>query len=171
MGLQVDGGHAADCRKGCGRGAASTQARLLALRRRGGARDANRLRSARHLRAPGIDQPAVQPISALGINARLSLFIGLVEFYRLLGPQARVARCLASLFDPALYPRTGSCVDLNQEEIGLLSAVSRQRTNEALHQLERDGLLRVAFGSVTVLDLPALRGYSAARPASRRRGP
>ena len=105
------------------------------------------------------------------INARLSLFIGLVEFDRLLGPQARVARCLASLFDPALYPRTGNCVDLNQEEIGLLSAVSRQRTNEALHQLERDGLLRVAFGSVTVLDLPALRGYSTARPASRPRGP
>ena len=105
------------------------------------------------------------------LNARLSLFIGLVEFDRLLGPQARVARCLASLFDPALYPRTGTCVELSQEEIGLLSAVSRQRTNEALHQLERDGLLRVAFGSVTVLDLPALRGYSTARPASRPRGP
>ena len=105
------------------------------------------------------------------LNARLSLCVGLVEFDRLLGPQARVARCLASLFDPALYPRTGNCVDLNQEEIGLLSAVSRQRTNEALHQFERDGLLRVAFGSVTVLYLPALRGYSTARPASRRRGP
>ena len=38
------------------------------------------------------------------LNARLSLFIGLVEFDRLLGPEARVARCLASLFDPALYP-------------------------------------------------------------------
>ena len=105
------------------------------------------------------------------LNARLSLFIGLVEFDRLLGPEARVARCLASLFDPALYPRSGSCVELSQEEIGLLSAVSRQRTNEALHELERAGLLRVEFGRVTVLDLAGLRGYSAVRPAGARRRP
>lgn len=93
------------------------------------------------------------------LNARLSLFIGLVEYDRLLGPEARVARCLASLFDPDLYPNVGRFVRLNQEEIGLLSALSRQRANEALHELERAGLLRVEFGGVSVLDLPGLRGY------------
>jgi CRP-like cAMP-binding protein len=93
------------------------------------------------------------------LNARLSLFISLVEYDRLLGPDARVARCLASLFDPDLYPRTGDFIQLSQEEIGLLSAVSRQRTNESLHELERAGLLRVQFGGVTVLDLAGLRGY------------
>ena len=94
------------------------------------------------------------------LNARLSLFIGLVEYDRLLGPDARVARCLASLFDPDLYPRTGSCVQLSQDEIGLLAGVSRQRANKALHALERAGLLRVEFGSVTVLDLRGLRSFS-----------
>lgn len=94
------------------------------------------------------------------LNARLSLFIGLVEFDRLLGPDARVARCLASLFDPALYPHTGNFVQLSQEEIGLLAAVSRQRANEALHGLERAGLLRVEFGGVTVLDVAGLRTYN-----------
>ena len=106
------------------------------------------------------------------INARLSLFIGLVEFDRLLGPDARVARCLASLFDPDLYPHAGTSVQLSQEEIGLLSGVSRQRTNEALHQLERAGLLRIEFGSVSVLDLPRLRGYGGSpivRPAVKPR--
>ena len=106
------------------------------------------------------------------LNARLSLFVGLVEYDRLLGPDARVARCLASLFDPDLYPRAGAFVQLSQEEIGLLSAVSRQRTNEALHQLERAGLLRVEFGGVTVLDLAGLRAYcgtSQGRPASKLR--
>ena len=98
------------------------------------------------------------------LNARLSLFIGLVEFDRLLGPDARVARCLASLFDPALYPQAGNFVQLNQEEIGLLSSVSRQRTNEALHELERAGLLRVEFGGATVLDLDGLRRYGSAAP-------
>jgi CRP-like cAMP-binding protein len=93
------------------------------------------------------------------LNARLSLFVGLVEYDRLLGPDARVARCLASLFDPDLYPQAGNFIKLSQEEIGLLSAVSRQRTNESLHELERAGLLRVEFGGVTVLDLGRLRGY------------
>ncbi|MBC7940487.1 MAG: Crp/Fnr family transcriptional regulator [Chitinophagaceae bacterium] len=93
------------------------------------------------------------------LNARLSLFVGLVEYDRLLGPDARVARCLASLFDPDLYPRAGNSVQLSQDEIGLLSAVSRQRTNKALHELERAGLLRVDFGGVTVLDLAGLRCY------------
>jgi CRP/FNR family transcriptional regulator, cyclic AMP receptor protein len=96
------------------------------------------------------------------LNARLSLFIGLVEYDRLLGPSARVARCLASLFHPDLYPRVGDFVQLSQEEIGLLSGVSRQRTNEALHELERAGLLRVEFGGATVLDLAGLRNYSGA---------
>lgn len=93
------------------------------------------------------------------LNARLSLFIGLVEFDRLLGPDARVARCLASLFDADLYPQARSFVALSQEEVGLLSAVSRQRANEALKALERDGLLRIEFGGVTVLDVPGLRSY------------
>lgn len=106
------------------------------------------------------------------LNARLSLFVGLVEFDRLLGPDARVARCLASLFDPDLYPRAGDFVQLNQEEVGLLAAVSRQRANEALHELERVGLLRVEFGGVTLLDLPGLRRYvgkTEPRPSGRLR--
>lgn len=94
------------------------------------------------------------------LNARLSLFISLVEFDRLLGPNARVARCLASLFHPDLYPRVGNFVQLSQEEIGLLAGVSRQRANAALHELERSGLLRVEFGGATVLNLQGLREYS-----------
>jgi CRP/FNR family cyclic AMP-dependent transcriptional regulator len=93
------------------------------------------------------------------LNARLSLFIGLVENDRLLGPEARVARALASLFNPDLYPRASSSVRLSQDEIGGLAGVSRQSANRALHQLEAQGLLRVAFGCVTVLDLPALGAY------------
>ena len=38
------------------------------------------------------------------LNARLSLFIGLVEYDRLLGPSARAARCLARPFLPGPVP-------------------------------------------------------------------
>lgn len=105
------------------------------------------------------------------INARLSLFIGLVEYDRLLGPEARIARCLASLFDANLYPQADDFVRLSQEEIGLLSAVSRQRTNKALQALQQAGLLRVEFGGVRVLDLCGLRrceGLPASLALSRR---
>ena len=94
------------------------------------------------------------------INARLSLFIGLAEFDRLLGPDARVARCLASLFDPDLYPQAEPLLQLTQDEVALLSAVSRQRANRALHELEAAGLLRVEFKGIRILDLHGLRGYS-----------
>ncbi len=93
------------------------------------------------------------------LNERLSLFIGMLESDRLLEPEARVARCLASLFNPRLYPGGGRQLQISQEEIGYLSGVSRQRVNQALQVLDRAGLLRVAYGGVTVLDLPGLGRY------------
>ena len=93
------------------------------------------------------------------LNARLSLFISLMEYDRMLYPDARVACCLASLFDPDLYPHTGPFIKLSQIEIGLLSAVSRQRAHAALHALEQAGMLRIEFGGVSVLDLEGLRSY------------
>ena len=100
------------------------------------------------------------------VNARLSLFISLAEFDRLLGPDARVARCLASLFDPDLYPHTESRIQLTQDEVALLSAVSRQRANKALHALEATGLLQIEFKGIRVLDLPGLRRYAGPKAAT-----
>jgi CRP/FNR family cyclic AMP-dependent transcriptional regulator len=42
---------------------------------------------------------------------------------------------------------------VSQEEIGALSGISRQRVNQAL---EKQGLLRVEYGGVTILDLDRL---------------
>lgn len=92
------------------------------------------------------------------LNERLGQFIATVEVDRLLDPEARVARCLAQLFNPHLYPGTETRLQISQEEIGYLSGVSRQRVNQALHELERQGLLRVEYGAVTVLDLAGLAG-------------
>jgi len=94
------------------------------------------------------------------MNARLSLFIGMLEYDRLLGPDARVARCIASLFNTDLYPEPRAYVDLRQQEIGLLCGVSRQRANVALHTLQECGLLRVEARGVTVLDLDGLRNFA-----------
>jgi CRP-like cAMP-binding protein len=95
------------------------------------------------------------------LNERLAQFIGTVEIDRLLGPDARVARCLAQLFNPQLYPGPGRKLAISQGEIGYLTGLSRQRVNQALRRLEDGGLLQVDYGAVTVLSLEGLREFDA----------
>ncbi len=95
------------------------------------------------------------------LSTRLIQFVDTVVSDRLLSPEARVARCLASLFDPVLYPLAQRQLRLNQGEIGLLAGLSRQRANQALRTLERAGLLHIEFAGITVLDLPGLRSFDA----------
>lgn len=93
------------------------------------------------------------------LNERLGQFIAMVEHDRLLGPDARLARGLAALFNPHLYPGSGTTLPISQEEIGQLVGLSRQRVNQALKRLEEAGLLRIEYGGVTVLDLDGLRRF------------
>jgi CRP-like cAMP-binding protein len=93
------------------------------------------------------------------LNERLGQFIAMVEHDRLLGPDARIARCLAAMFNPHLYPGVGPVLPIAQEELGQLAGMSRQRVNQALKRLEQAGLLRVDYGGVTVLDLTGLREF------------
>jgi CRP-like cAMP-binding protein len=95
----------------------------------------------------------------LQLNERLGQFIATVEYERLLGADARVARCIAQLFNPLLYPGSGRELKVSQAEIGYLTGLSRQRANQALHALESRGLIRVEYGGITVADLPGLSRY------------
>jgi len=93
------------------------------------------------------------------LNERLGQFIAAREIDRLNDPDARVARSLAALFHPVLYPNVGSLLRITQQELGYLVGLSRQRVNEALHRLAGDGGIRVEYGGVRVLDLERLRRY------------
>lgn len=93
------------------------------------------------------------------LNERLGLFIAAVEHERMLDPEARVARAIASLFNPILSPGADLQIQISQEEIGFLSGASRQRANQALQVLDKAGLLRLEYGCIRVLDLEGLRRY------------
>ncbi|MGB6008784.1 Crp/Fnr family transcriptional regulator [Castellaniella sp.] len=93
------------------------------------------------------------------LNERVAQFIGKAEHDRLLAPDARVARCLAELFNPLLYPSNSTRLEITQEEIGYLARISRQRTNQALRALEAARLLKIEYGAVQVLDLDGLKQY------------
>jgi CRP-like cAMP-binding protein len=97
------------------------------------------------------------------LNARLSLFIGMLEYNRLLEPDERVARCLATLFNPDLYPAPKPFVDLRQNEIALLSGLTRSRVNVALKRLETCALIRIEVRGITVRDLDGLRNFANVR--------
>jgi CRP-like cAMP-binding protein len=91
------------------------------------------------------------------LNERLGQFIAALEIDRLNNPDARVARNLVSLFNPVLYPGVGEVLRITQQELAYLVGLSRQRVNEALNGLSAQGLIRVEYGGLRVLDLPGLR--------------
>ncbi len=94
------------------------------------------------------------------LNARLAHYVALIESFRFHDPTARVAYCLAELFNPQLFPGTQPKLAISQDEVARLSGMSRQNANRALHDLEVAGLVRIRYGTIEVLDLPGLQAYS-----------
>lgn len=103
------------------------------------------------------------------LNERLGQFIAAREIDRLNNPDVRVARSLASLFNPVLYPGVGEVLRITQQELAYLVGLSRQRVNEALTTLEAQGAIRVEYGGLRVLELSALRssGFQLRAPQAR----
>ena len=97
------------------------------------------------------------------LNERLAQFIAAREIDRMNNPDVRVARSLAALFNPVLYPGVGEVLRITQQELAYLVGLSRQRVNEALNTLQAQGSIRVEYGGLRVLDLAALRNPSATR--------
>jgi len=93
------------------------------------------------------------------LNERLGQFIAAREIDRMANPEVRVARSLAALFNPVLYPGVGELLRITQQELAYLVGLSRQRVNEALTTLATQGVIRVEYGGLRVLSLAALRTH------------
>lgn len=91
------------------------------------------------------------------LNERLGQFIAAREIDRLNNPNIRVARSLAALFNPVLYPGLGPVLRITQQELAYLVGLSRQRVNEALTTLAAHGAISVEYGGLRVTNLQALR--------------
>jgi len=94
------------------------------------------------------------------LNERLGQFIAAREIDRMTNPDVRVARSLAALFNPALYPGVGEVLRITQQELAYLVGLSRQRVNEALTALAAQGAIQVEYGGLRVTHLQALRTAS-----------
>lgn len=93
------------------------------------------------------------------LNERLGQFIAAREIDRMTNPNIRVARTLAAIFNPLLYPGLGTVLRITQQELAYLVGLSRQRVNEALTVLSAQGAIAVEYGGLRVLDLQELRAY------------
>ena len=91
------------------------------------------------------------------LNERLAQFIEAREIDRSNSPDVRVARNLAALFNPTLFPGVGEILRITQQELAYLVGLSRQRVNVALNTLQEQGAIRIEYGGMRVLDLAALR--------------
>jgi CRP/FNR family cyclic AMP-dependent transcriptional regulator len=96
------------------------------------------------------------------LNERMGQFIATIQNQRLLDVEAQVAQAIAQLFHPTLYPRTSLVLELSQEEIGLLTGISRQRVNRALGRLAELQLIVISYHAIRVADLEGLRRFGLA---------
>ncbi len=92
-------------------------------------------------------------------NERLAQFMAQVEYDRMLDAPARVARTIAWLFNPTLYPECGKHLAITQEDVGLLSGVSRQSANQSLRLLEDERLISADRNGITIIDLAKLQRF------------
>ena len=92
-------------------------------------------------------------------NERLAQFIALAETERTLDSTGRLARNLAWLFNPTLYPGLDRTIAISQEELGMLAGISRQMANQGLARLADLGLIELGHGSITIRDLDRLSRY------------
>ena len=98
------------------------------------------------------------------LNERLGQFIAAREIDRMTNPDIRVARSLAALFNPVLFPGVGEVLQITQQELAYLVGLSRQRVNVALQRLVEQGWIKVTYGGVRVINLNALRSHTLDTP-------
>jgi CRP/FNR family transcriptional regulator, cyclic AMP receptor protein len=67
---------------------------------------------------------------------------------------------LVEMIDPRLYPSNGDHIQLSQEGLARLAGVSRSVVSQTLQHLEREGLLKVDYRSITLVDRAGLRQFS-----------
>ena len=91
------------------------------------------------------------------LNERLGQFIAAREIDRLTNPEVKVARHLAALFNPVLFPGVGEVLRITQQELAYLAGLSRQRVNEALRRMEVQRLISIEYGGLRILDMEGLR--------------
>lgn len=102
-------------------------------------------------------QPCYWRDFALLMSHKLRLAFITLEEMSLLPAAPRLARRLLLIVDNYGESEPRRVIHLAQEQLALMLAISRQTTNQILKELEAQGILRLTYGEIEILDLPRLR--------------
>jgi len=105
-------------------------------------------------------QPSFNEFLLLQVNERLHWFMGAVVAHGLLDTDSLVARALLGMVHPLSNPGGANHLQISQEELANLAAVSRQTCNKAMNRFKNAGLVRTEYGQIVVLDLPGLQAVA-----------
>ncbi|WPB81406.1 Crp/Fnr family transcriptional regulator [Archangium violaceum] len=96
---------------------------------------------------------------ALLMSHKLRLMFIALEELSLLPAPARLARRLLMIAEGYGNLREGPrrVIDVSQEQLALMLAISRQTTNQILKELEARGAVRLTYGKIEILSLEKLR--------------
>ncbi|WPC05007.1 Crp/Fnr family transcriptional regulator [Pseudomonas benzenivorans] len=94
---------------------------------------------------------------ALLMSQKLRLAFIALEEMSLLPAAPRLARRLLLIAENYGEGEPRRVIHLAQEQLALMLAISRQTTNQILKELEAQGILRLSYGEIELLDLPRLR--------------
>ncbi|RMH83355.1 Crp/Fnr family transcriptional regulator [Pseudomonas sp. AOB-7] len=102
-------------------------------------------------------QPRYWRDFALLMSQKLRLAFIALEEMSLLPAAPRLARRLLLIAENYGEGEPRRVLHLAQEQLALMLAVSRQTTNQILKELEAQGIVRLSYGEIEVLDLERLR--------------
>jgi CRP/FNR family transcriptional regulator, cyclic AMP receptor protein len=94
---------------------------------------------------------------ALLMSQKLRLTFTALEEMSLLPAAPRLARRLLLIAENYGEGEPRRVLHLAQEQLALMLALSRQTTNQLLKELEAQGIVRLNYGEIELLDLPRLR--------------
>lgn len=102
-------------------------------------------------------QPQYWRDFALLMSHKLRLAFIALEQMSLLPAAPRLARRLLLIAENYGEGEPRRVIHLAQEQLALMLAISRQTSNQILRELESQGIVRLSYGEIEILDLPRLR--------------
>lgn len=94
---------------------------------------------------------------ALLMSQKLRMAFIALEEMSLLPAAPRLARRLLLIAENYGEGEPRRLIQLPQEQLALMLSISRQTTNQILKELEAQGILRLTYGEIEILDLARLR--------------
>jgi CRP-like cAMP-binding protein len=102
-------------------------------------------------------QPQYWRDFALLMSQKLRLAFIALEQISLLPTAPRLARRLLLIAENYGEAEPRRVIHLAQEQLALMLAISRQTTNQILKELQAQGILRLTYGEIEILDIARLR--------------